>query len=88
MLRPRSVSRYSTRVGRAAAPLMGEEVGAALAIDDGMLVTRPARLRLDRDTSEVRRAPGMSATPLAEWAAGQDWQAMASVLGGVSHAGE
>jgi uncharacterized protein YbjT (DUF2867 family) len=67
--------------GRSLAPVMGEEIGAALAHDYRMLGSRPAELALETDTTEIRELLGVQATPVAEWARTQDWKAAAAVLG-------
>jgi nucleoside-diphosphate-sugar epimerase len=66
--------------GRSLAPLMGEQIGAALAADYRVLGQRPAELALDSDTQELRRELGVPATPVADWAGSQDWEAAAAVM--------
>jgi hypothetical protein len=67
--------------GASLAPVMGEELGRALAEDYRMLGRRPAELQLDRDTTVIRRELGVPATPVSTWATTQDWDAAASLLG-------
>jgi uncharacterized protein YbjT (DUF2867 family) len=66
--------------GRSLARVMGEQLGAALAADYRVLGERRAELALDTDTQELRRELGVPATPLAEWARSQDWEAAAAVM--------
>ena len=61
--------------GRSLAPVMGEQIGAALAADYRMLGERRTELALGTDTQEIRRELGVAATPVAEWARSQDWAA-------------
>jgi uncharacterized protein YbjT (DUF2867 family) len=65
--------------GAALAPLLGEEVGRALADDYGKLNERPASLGLDEDTDAVHVELGVPRTPLEAWARTQDWEAAAAV---------
>jgi len=61
-------------------PLMGPEVAAAVAEDYALLGRGPAALDLAGDTEAVRRELGVPATPLASWAATQDWVGSAAVM--------
>jgi len=67
--------------GAALAPVMGPDLGAALAADYRMLGSRPAELGLNADTGEIRDLLGVKATPVADWARTQDWQGAAAILG-------
>jgi uncharacterized protein YbjT (DUF2867 family) len=69
--------------GRSLAPVMGEDLGAALAADYRMLASRPSALLLDGDTAALRRELGVPATPVPMWARSQDWEAAAAILGGM-----
>lgn len=66
--------------GRSLAPVMGEQLGAALAADYRVLGERPDALALDSDTQELHRELGVLATPVADWAKAQDWEAAAAVM--------
>lgn len=70
--------------GASLAPVMGPELGAALAEDYSMLGSRAEALDLDADTSEVRELLGVEPTPLQVWARAQDWQSAAAILGAPS----
>ncbi len=67
--------------GQSLIPLLGAEIGAALAHDYRMLGSRPDALQLDSDTQAVRRELGVPATSVANWARTQNWDIAAAVLG-------
>jgi NAD(P)H dehydrogenase (quinone) len=62
-------------------PVVSAEIAAALAANYRVLGSRPPALQLDQDTQVIRRELGVLATPVAEWARTQDWEAAASALG-------
>ena len=61
-------------------PLMGPQVAQAVAEDYTLLGQGPATLDLAGDTEAVRRELGVPATPVAVWAAAQDWAGSAAVM--------
>lgn len=67
-------------------PLMGPEVARAVAEDYALLGRAPAALDLIGDTGSVRRDLGVPATPVAAWAATQDWAGSAAVMAALAPA--
>jgi hypothetical protein len=59
---------------------MGPQVAQAVAEDYTLLGQGPATLDLAGDTEAVRRDLGVPATPVAAWAAAQDWAGAAAVM--------
>ncbi len=71
---------------RSLVPLMGAEVAQAVAEDYALLGSRPAALDLVGDGGQVRRDLGVAATPVAVWAATQDWAGSAAVMAALASA--
>jgi len=67
--------------GRSLAPVMGPELGAALAADYRAVSSRPAELDLDADTTAAHTHLDVPPSNVADWARTQDWEAAAAVLG-------
>jgi uncharacterized protein YbjT (DUF2867 family) len=65
---------------RALVPMLGEQAASAVGDDYRAISTRPAALDLDADTTAVRQALGVPATPVAEWARQQPWAAVAGSM--------
>jgi uncharacterized protein YbjT (DUF2867 family) len=71
---------------RSLVPLMGPELSHAVADDYALLGRPPQALELAPDTATVRRELGVPATPVAQWAAAQDWQGSAAIMAAVTAA--
>ncbi len=65
---------------RALVPMLGEQAASAVGEDYKAFGTRPAALDLDADTTSVRQALGVPATPVADWARQQPWAAVAASM--------
>jgi uncharacterized protein YbjT (DUF2867 family) len=65
---------------RALVPMLGEQAASAVGEDYKAIGTRPAALDLDADTTSVRQALGVPATPVADWARQQPWAAVAASM--------
>ncbi len=65
--------------GRSLAPVMGAEIGAALAADYDLLGSAPVELALDTDTAAAHTELGVPVTAVEDWARTQDWNAAAAV---------
>jgi uncharacterized protein YbjT (DUF2867 family) len=65
---------------RALVPMLGEQAASAVGEDYTAIGTRPAALDLDADTTAVRHALGVPATPVADWARQQPWAAVAASM--------
>jgi uncharacterized protein YbjT (DUF2867 family) len=65
--------------GRSLTPVMGPELGAALAADYRAIASRPPELDLDADASTAHLILGVPPTPVADWARTQDWEAAAAL---------
>jgi uncharacterized protein YbjT (DUF2867 family) len=63
---------------RMLAPMLGEQAAAAVADDYRFLGERSPLLDFDADTTAVRRALAVPATPLTDWARTQPWAAVAA----------
>jgi uncharacterized protein YbjT (DUF2867 family) len=63
---------------RILAPMLGEQAAAAVADDYRFLAERSLLLDPDADTTPVRRALGVPATTVADWARTQPWAAVAA----------
>lgn len=66
--------------GRALTPMIGEQAAAGVAEDYKFLADRSPLMDLDADTSAVRRALGVPATSIADWARQQPWTAIAGSM--------
>jgi NAD(P)H dehydrogenase (quinone) len=66
--------------GRALAPMMGAEIGDAVAADYALLAGRAPMLGLDADTGASHAELGVEPTPVADWARAVDWEAAAAIV--------
>jgi len=62
------------------APVMGEQLAAALVHDYAFIGSGAPGVAIGGDGSEVTRELGVAYTPLEEWARTQDWQGSAAVF--------
>ncbi len=69
-------------LGDSVRPLMGNHVAEIIAADYVLVGQRPASLNLDADVDASHRELGVTTTPVAEWAAVQDWQGAAAFAAG------